>query len=211
MTAALRLSPLSLGFVVIAHVAVLALLVSLRVVPVSLPLPPLMVSLVTPPPEPLAPEPLAKTVPPQPKPVARQERPLPAPTPPVLAAETSSPAPAPAIERVIESPPSPPIAAPGPAASVAPPRFDADYLDNPRPVYPPLSRRMGEEGRVVLRVFVEASGLPSQIEVRTGSGSERLDRAAAAAVWRWKFVPARQGAEAVGAWVLVPIVFTLKE
>ncbi|MFZ5793860.1 MAG: energy transducer TonB, partial [Pseudomonadota bacterium] len=111
--------------------------------------------------------------------------------------------------------PLPPIAAPQappqPSAPVAPPRFDADYLDNPKPVYPPLSRRMGEEGKVVLRVFVDASGLPAQVEVRTSSGSERLDRAAVSAIGRWKFVPARQGSEAVAAWVLVPIVFSLKE
>jgi protein TonB len=62
----------------------------------------------------------------------------------------------------------------------------------------------------VLRVFVEASGQPSQLEVRTSSGYERLDKAALAAVARWKFVPARQGTELVGAWVLVPIIFSLK-
>jgi protein TonB len=133
----------------------------------------------------------------------------------VLAAETSLPAPLPEVERVVEPPPLPPIAAPQappqPSAPVAPPRFDADYLDNPKPVYPPLSRRMGEEGKVVLRVFVDASGLPAQVEVRTSSGSERLDRAAVSAIGRWKFVPARQGSEAVAAWVLVPIVFSLKE
>ena len=90
------------------------------------------------------------------------------------------------------------------------PRFDADYLDNPAPTYPPLSRKAGEEGRVLLYVLVEASGLPSKIEVRTSSGFERLDRAAMAAVKRWKFVPAKQGAEAVAAWVQVPIVFSVK-
>lgn len=214
MSDAPRLSPLALGLVALAHVAVLALLVNLRVVPVTLPLPPLMVSLVTPsqPPE-SAPE----IVPPRPKAVARRERPLPEPSPPVLAAETSLPAPLPEVERIVEPTPLPPIAAPHappqPAAPapVAPPRFDADYLDNPKPAYPPLSRRIGEEGKVVLRVFVEASGLPSQVEVRTSSGSERLDRAAVSAVGRWRFVPARQGSEAVAAWVLVPIVFSLKE
>lgn len=93
---------------------------------------------------------------------------------------------------------------------VAPPRFDADYLHNPAPVYPALSRRLGEEGRVVLRVFVEPSGRPSRIEIGTGSGSPRLDRAALEAVRHWQFVPARRGDMAVGAWVLVPIVFDLR-
>ncbi|RFO98311.1 energy transducer TonB [Rhodoferax lacus] len=97
-----------------------------------------------------------------------------------------------------------------PAAATTAPRFDAAYLDNPAPVYPPLSRRAGEEGRVLLHVLVEASGVAAQVEVRSSSGFERLDRAAMAAVRRWKFVPAKQGAEAVAAWVLVPIVFGLK-
>ena len=91
-----------------------------------------------------------------------------------------------------------------------PPAFNADYLDNPAPAYPALSRRMGEEGRVLLRVFVEASGLPSKVELRTSSGSERLDQAALEAVKRWKFVPARQGDRAVPASVVVPIAFNLK-
>ena len=91
------------------------------------------------------------------------------------------------------------------------PRFDADYLHNPRPVYPPMSRRMGEEGKVFLRVRVEADGRPSQVEIKTSSGSQRLDQAAADAVRRWRFVPAKRGAEAVSAWVIVPISFNLKQ
>ena len=89
-------------------------------------------------------------------------------------------------------------------------RFDAAYLNNPAPAYPMLSRRLREEGEVMLRVLVAADGQPKRIEVRTGSGSERLDRAAEDAVARWRFVPARRGDTAVEAWVLVPIVFKLK-
>jgi protein TonB len=103
-----------------------------------------------------------------------------------------------------------PPAQAAPAAIVSDPRFDAAYLDNPAPVYPALSRRMSEEGRVLLRVYVEAGGRPSQVQIKTSSGSPRLDRAAGQAVSRWKFIPARRGAEAVGAWVLVPIVFNLR-
>lgn len=90
------------------------------------------------------------------------------------------------------------------------PRFDADYLHNPRPVYPPMSRRMGEEGKVFLRVRVEADGRPSQVEIKTSSGSPRLDQAAEDAVRRWRFIPAKRGGEAVSAWVIVPISFNLK-
>lgn len=93
---------------------------------------------------------------------------------------------------------------------VSAPRFDADYLSNPAPVYPSLSRRMGEQGRVMLRAHVLPSGSADQVDVKTSSGSSRLDNAALEAVRKWKFVPARQGGEAVAAWVQIPITFNLE-
>jgi protein TonB len=89
------------------------------------------------------------------------------------------------------------------------PRFDAAYLQNPQPDYPAVSRRIGEEGRVILRVLVSAEGRADELEVRTSSGSSRLDQAALASVKRWRFEPARQGGQAIAAWVLVPISFHL--
>lgn len=96
------------------------------------------------------------------------------------------------------------------APIVSEPRFDAKYLDNPAPAYPAMSRRLGEEGKVLLRVFVEADGRPRTVEVKSGSSSARLDEAAVDAVRRWRFIPARRGAEAVAGWVLVPIAFHLR-
>ena len=132
--------------------------------------------------------------PPAPAPVVSE---VPAPAPPAIIA-APAPAPAPAA--------APAIAA---APAVTPPRFDADYLRNPPPEYPAFARRRGEEGRVLLRVHVASDGTPREIEVKTSSGSERLDRAALDAVKRWKFVPARVGDAATDAWVLVPIAFSL--
>jgi protein TonB len=74
-----------------------------------------------------------------------------------------------------------------------------------------MSRRSGEQGRVVLRVQVAASGLPTEVHLHAGSGSSRLDNSALETVRRWKFVPARLGSEPVAASVLVPIVFSLKD
>jgi protein TonB len=91
-----------------------------------------------------------------------------------------------------------------------PPSFDADYLDNPAPSYPSLSRRAGEEGGVLLQVHVTADGRAEQVTVSRSSGFARLDAAAVEAVRRWRFVPARQGVRAVDGWVLVPINFSLK-
>lgn len=100
-------------------------------------------------------------------------------------------------------------AAPAPT-EITQARFDANYLKNPAPAYPVMSRRLGEEGRVVLRVFVSAEGRPEQIELKNSSGFPRLDQAAEEAVRRWKFAPARRGDEAVATWVAVPIVFNLR-
>lgn len=103
-------------------------------------------------------------------------------------------------------------APPKPAAAVvtSAPRLDADYLHNPVPVYPPLSRRLREEGKVLLRVYVGSDGLAQQLEVRESSGFDRLDKAARDVVQRWRFQPARQDGQAVAAWVLVPTSFSLR-
>lgn len=129
-------------------------------------------------------------------------KPLPAPPPVVVAAPSAAVAPSFAV-----APATPVAAARGEARSEA--RFDADYLRNPKPVYPPMSRRLGEEGKVVLRVRVSAQGLALAVDVRQSSGYARLDEAARAAVERWRFVPAQQGGEAVEATVLVPLAFAL--
>jgi periplasmic protein TonB len=129
---------------------------------------------------------------------------------------TASPAPAPLHPALSDATPvaeprnQAPSPVPVPAPALTQPSFNADYLQNPAPRYPPLARRMRQEGKVVLRVLVDSGGGASQIEVRNSSGSDVLDEAALEAVKRWRFVPARRGDQAVAAWVLVPITFTLQ-
>lgn len=161
------------------------------------------------PPKPAEPPP--KQEPPKPR---REVRPVS--PPPILAAAAEAPATASFVVPVQPpAPPSPPPAAPVAVAPASVPiteaRFDADYLSNPKPVYPTASRRMGEEGKVLLRVHVGAHGHAHAVEIRQSSGFVRLDDAARAAVERWRFVPAKRGEEAVASWVLVPIVFSLQQ
>ena len=94
--------------------------------------------------------------------------------------------------------------------AVAPPAFNAAYLRNPAPRYPPVARRSGEQGTVTLRVLVTPEGLPARVDLERTSGSVHLDNAALEAVKGWRFTPARRGSEAVEGWVLVPIVFRLE-
>ena len=223
--AELRPSTLGLATVVGLHALVFWALMQMNVVRLPEALAVLTVDLIKPPeivkppelPVPPKPRPVEKR--PEPRPVQQRPEPRPVQQPvQLLAAPEESPAPPTAT--VPPAPtfvaPLPPIQAPWtPPAPPAPvqtvqPRFDADYLLNPKPPYPALSRRMGEEGRVVLRVHVRADGTVGDVQLHASSGSARLDQSALDTVRRWKFVPARRGDEAVAAWVLVPISFSLR-
>lgn len=92
---------------------------------------------------------------------------------------------------------------------IEPPRFGAAYLNNPAPTYPPSARRLGEQGRVLLKVLVSENGMAETVQLDTSSGYEKLDRAAIEAVKRWSFIPAKRSNQPVSAYVLVPIKFAL--
>lgn len=124
-----------------------------------------------------------------------------------------------------ETPSKPPVAAAFQASSTAAavtkpravepapvtlPHLNADYLDNPAPQYPSVSRELGEQGRVLVRAMVTADGRVGQVVLRKSSGFSYLDQAALEGVKHWRFVPARQGERHVSAWVLVPVVFSLE-
>ena len=90
------------------------------------------------------------------------------------------------------------------------PSSDADYLNNPKPPYPPMSRRLGEQGKVVLRVLISADGTAQKAEIRQSSGFERLDQAALATVLKWRYVPGKRGGVPEAMWFNVPINFVLE-
>lgn len=79
-----------------------------------------------------------------------------------------------------------------------------------QPSYPSSARRLGIQGTSLLRVLVEADGRVGDVVVQTSAGHPDLDQAAAQAVRRWRFEPARRGSEAVAMWVLLPVEFHLK-
>ena len=78
------------------------------------------------------------------------------------------------------------------------------------PSYPASARRLGIEGTALLRVFVDAAGHVGDVVVKQSAGHPDLDRAAADAVRRWRFDPARRGADAVAMWVELPVEFHLR-
>ena len=105
-------------------------------------------------------------------------------------------------------------ASPQASSSAAPPvvlpTAQAAYLHNPPPAYPVMSRRLAEQGRVMVRVLIGTDGSPQKAELQASSGYDRLDRAALDAVMRWRFVPGRRGDVPETMWVSVPIVFNLE-
>jgi len=161
-----------------------------------------------------------------------QSRPLPPPPKPKPRIEpVVKPQPKPVVEEAVESLPEPlpvpvpvaaaepvPVAAPAPVAPApvaAPvpdtePDFRAEYLNNPRPNYPMVARRMGWGGKVILDVEVLASGACGALKVALSSGHEVLDKAAMKTVKSWRFVPAHHAGQAITKWFKVPIVFSVE-
>jgi protein TonB len=105
--------------------------------------------------------------------------------------------------------PPPPPAAPQEDRSVPKQVSAVEYVREPIPRYPPQSRRLREQGLVVLRVVIDERGAASSIEIETSSGHARLDDAAREAVLRAAFRPYVEDGEPRRALVLIPIEFAL--
>ena len=186
------------------HVGIFLIILAAKTVVPQIMEMPLVVDLLQAEPEQKPPE--AKPLPvSKPQPIKQQPKTK---APPLEATTSTAPAPAAPVAAQTETKPTPaaPVSEP-----VSQARFDADYLRNPPPHYPPLSRRMGEEGKVILRVSVNAQGSADSVEVKTSSGSPRLDDAAVHTVKKWKFISAKRGDTPVQSWVLVPIIFKLEQ
>lgn len=125
--------------------------------------------------------------------------------------------PAPAIHTAEAAPP-PTRNEPGagmignaaPAPMAQPKQVSAvDYLQAPQAEYPPLSRRMGEEGKVMLRVVVNEKGQAEKVEIQKSSGYNRLDEAARSAILRAIFKPYLEDGKALSILATATISFSL--
>jgi len=172
--------------------------------------------------------------PPPPPPAAVAPEPTPAPPAPATAAASpmSSRVAAPTDAPVTTGsdgvpasapvgPPTPapsrpaPVAPSGPAVAALPPDGVTQTAVprggyQVRPSYPHNARRLGIQGTTLLSVFVAADGRVADVVVKQSAGHPDLDQAAADAVKRWRFDPARRGSEAVAMWVLLPVEFRLR-
>ena len=78
------------------------------------------------------------------------------------------------------------------------------------PIYPSISRRMGEEGQLVLRVELDENGQVDTAVVVDSSGYPRLDEAAMTAVKDWQCRPPLRGGQPIRAIALQPFNFVLQ-
>lgn len=157
-----------------------------------------------------------KATPSVPPPLAAQQARLPAAPPqPNQAADSPNASNAPSTSTPATVTPSTATAtAIAPATSTAPakvqlPIHDAAYLQNPKPDYPALSVRRGEQGQVVLNVLIGVDGKAQKAEIAKTSGFKRLDAAALATVQRWRYVPGKRGGVPEEMWFKVPLAFVL--
>ncbi len=79
-----------------------------------------------------------------------------------------------------------------------------------RPTYPPESRKLGQSGKVVVKVLIDRNGVPSQAALHESSGHKPLDEAALAAVSCFRFRPGTKGGAPIDMWMRAPIAFKLE-
>jgi len=216
-----------LGIVVAAHVLTVGVLAA-GLQPPEPVTPPAVVGVLVsaPPPSVEPPKPLPMEAQPKPRPQPHPvTQPTPAPMNPPVGPppERSVSAPPPEsqpesdpAQPVTAAPPAPPALARTPApvqaeapAPVVPPRSDAAHLNNPAPMYPPVSRRLGEQGRVLFDVYILPDGTVGEIKLKRSSGHPRLDKAGLNAVRQWRYLPARRGNDAIPYWYVQPLDFAL--
>lgn len=167
------------------------------------------------PPPPPAPRP---KVAPSPAPVLATRPPLQPQAPPVFTAPPPPPVPAPLPAP--EAPPQPPAppAPPAPAVATAPvpaaPRTvvltDSDWVRVPEIEYPPASRRLREEGTVIVRALIDTRGVPKQVVLQRSSGHARLDQAALRAALEARVRPRTENGVPFEFWIAMPLAFELE-
>jgi protein TonB len=90
------------------------------------------------------------------------------------------------------------------------------YDDPPQPLspidpeYPEIAQEAGIEGTVIIQAFIDDRGRVQETIVLKGVPNTGLDEAAAEAIRRTRFRPAKQRERPVGVWISIPVHFTLR-
>lgn len=155
------------------------------------------------------------------RPVAPQDMQVPVAPPvqpaPAAPAEVAPVQPTPAQPAVQAAPTGPVTAAPAAQTGRAVtqpkvlPSSAVRYLAEPMLSYPRISRELGEQGVVRLKVLVDEQGRPQDIEVARSSGYPRLDQQAVQAMKKARFQPHLEDGQARKVWVVAPLTFNLED
>jgi len=168
----------------------------------------IFISLMPSPDTPAASKPAPKTVP-----MTRQALTAPTPVVPVVntaPAENAIAIPASEPKTAHSQDAAAPVAAAPPAAPAQPKTISGiEYIQAPRLEYPGISRRMGEAGKVTLRVLVNEKGRAEKVEIEKSSGFQRLDEAARQALLRAQFKPYIEDGKALSFWTSGTFTFDL--
>lgn len=189
--------------------------VEVKLIVEEAPKPPEVKPVEEPPPPPPKPQLVEKkSPPPTPQPRVADKPVVPEAPMPVMT--SASQAPAPASNFVVPvQPEAPPAPTPMPKAEAAAPPApktisSIEFVRAPDPAYPMLSRRLGEQGKVMVRVLVDEKGHALDVSVQQSSGKPRLDEAAKKAVLEALFKPYREDGKAEQVYVVVPVVFRMQ-
>lgn len=199
-----------LALVLAMHAAVLWGLWQHRLIPSPQEAMTLFVNFIAPP----APEIVPPPPKPRPKPVEKlKPRQIIATTPVVAPTDYVAPTPPPQPVPVAVAPP--PAAPPATVLPSGPVTLGGELSvacpQRTAPRYPPASRRLGEEGTVILRVELDEQGKVCTARISSSSGFARLDAAALDAVRNWQCTPAHRNGQPVRAVALQPFKFILQE
>jgi len=207
------------GAIVAVHVAAFWALLQVREVREAVAeVAPVFVSLVTaatppkvtPPPPPPPPTPqVRRTLAPEPRLVTAAPTPTPTPAP-FVAPPPPEPVPPEPAPVAVAAPVAAPASPPPPAAPRNLSASAVQYLEPLQVEYPRLSKRLGETGVVMLRVFIDEAGRVREAQVSRTSGHPRLDDAAIAAVQKARFKPPSENGQALSGYAQVPVDFQLE-
>ncbi len=80
----------------------------------------------------------------------------------------------------------------------------------PEPFYPGLSRRMGEEGKALVRLYINEAGLVERVQLAQSSGIQRLDQAALDAALKVRCKPFVEFGKPIKVSAIQPYIFRLE-
>lgn len=150
-----------------------------------------------PPPPKLAPPPPPYIPPPE---INIAVQPTAAPTNAITAVTTTKPV----------APPPPPTPAPARASVRTAPVIDAARSCE-KPEYPAASKRLEEEGTVIVNFLIDVDGRVVDSKIGTSSGYDRLDQAARAALGKCKFKPGTVDGKPEQSWASIKYTWRLEQ